>query len=93
MSKSNDIKKISSLPKVDYSDKRLPKDVEEAISEAKYVVKESSKLTWDGRQFIVRIPKEIAEEEGLTEQNKMQFRLTKPKPNSNETLKLEIEIV
>jgi uncharacterized protein (DUF2344 family) len=93
MSKSNDIKKISSLPKVDYSDKELPKDVKEAISEAKYVINESSKLTWDGRQFIVRIPKEIAEEEGLTEQNKMQFRLTKPKPNSSESIKLEIEIV
>ena len=93
MSKSNDIKEISSLPKVNYSDKKLPKDIDEAISEAKYIIEESSKLTWDGRQFIVRIPKEIAEEKGLTEQNKMLFTLTKPKPTSSEPIMLEIVIV
>ena len=93
MSKSNDIKKMSSLPEINYSNKKLPKDVEDAISEAKYVIEENSKLTWDGRQFIIRIPKEIAEEWGITAQNKMQFRLTKPRPNSNEQAKLEIVIV
>ena len=93
MGKSNDIKKIPSLPKVDYSNKNLPKDVEEAISEAQYVIETAAKLTWDGRQFIVRIPKEIAEEQGLTKENKMQFKLIKPRPSSNEPIKLEIGII
>ena len=90
MANSNDIKEIRSLPKVDYSNKSLPKEIQEAVSEAKYIIEESSKLTWEGRQFITRIPKEIAEEKGLTQENKLHFRLTKPRPNSKDEIKLEM---
>ena len=40
---------------------KLPQDVKAAISPIPYIIEEASKLTWDGRQFILRIPKEIAE--------------------------------
>ena len=46
-----------------------------------------------GRQFILRIPKEIAEEAGLTTENQIKFKLTKPSPDSNEKPKLEISVL
>ena len=60
--------------RLDYSN--LPSDVKAAITSATqipYIVEEIVKLTWDGRQFILRIPKEIAEELGITEENQIKF--------------------
>ena len=68
MAKSNDIKieKTASLPTdLDYS--KLPKPVLDAITTSQYTIEKESKLTWDGRQFIVRIPKEVALEAGIEE--------------------------
>ena len=72
---------------------KLPQDVKAAISPIPYIIEEASKLTWDGRQFILRIPKEIAEEAGLTTENQIKFKLTKPSPDSNEKPKLEISVL
>lgn len=79
------------LPKVDYSN--LPQEIEEIISKQPYIVEKKVKLTWDGRQFLIRIPKEIANEQGITTENQVLFRLTKPRPDSQNTPKLEIELL
>jgi hypothetical protein len=68
-------------------------DVKEVIAPMPYVVEETSKLTWDGRQFILRIPKEIAEEAGITTENRVSFKFVKPAPDSNEKPKLEITVL
>ncbi|MCK5040423.1 MAG: hypothetical protein KAR87_05645 [Candidatus Aenigmarchaeota archaeon] len=86
------MKKSDELPKVDYS--KLPKDIEDVvINREEYVIEEKAKLTWDGRQFLVRIPSEIAKEMNLNKENVVKFRLTKPLPDSEDKLKLDIEIV
>jgi thiamine pyrophosphate-dependent acetolactate synthase large subunit-like protein len=77
--------------KINYS--RLPKDVKEAIEPIPYVVEEAVKLTWDGRQFILRIPKEIAEEAGITVEKRISFKFVKPSPESAEKPKLEITVL
>jgi hypothetical protein len=77
--------------KLDYT--KIPEDVKAIIEPIPYVVEETSKLTWDGRQFILRIPKEIAEEAKLTANNQIKFRLSKPLPKSNEKPKLEISVL
>ncbi|MHB1830266.1 MAG: hypothetical protein ACYCO0_02640 [Candidatus Micrarchaeaceae archaeon] len=77
--------------KLDYS--KLPDDVKEAIEPIPYVVEENVKLTWDGRQYILRIPKEIAEEAGITAENRISFKLVKPSPESAEKPKLEITVL
>ena len=80
--------------RLDYSN--LPSDVKTAITSATqmpYIVEETVKLTWDGRQFILRIPKEIAEEVGITEENQIKFKFTKFPPESNEKSKLEISVL
>ena len=80
--------------RLDYSN--LPSDVKAAITSATqmpYIVEETVKLTWDGRQFILRIHKEIAEEVGITEENQIKFKFTKFPPESNEKSKLEISVL
>ena len=80
--------------KLNYSN--LPVDVKAAITATTpmpYIVEETVKLTWDGRQFILRIPKEIAEEVGITEENQIRFKFTKFPPESNEKPRLEISVV
>ena len=80
--------------RLDYSN--LPSDVKAAITSATqipYIVEEIVKLTWDGRQFILRIPKEIAEEVGITEENQIKFKFTKFPPESNEKSELEISVL
>ena len=55
--------------RLDYSN--LPTDIKAAINPIPYIVEETVKLTWDGRQFILRIPKEIADEVGITSENQL----------------------
>ena len=73
---------------------KIPEDVKEAvsISPMPYIIEETVKLTNDGRQFILRIPKEIAEEAGITEEKQIKFKLIKS-PEPNEKPKLEISVV
>lgn len=87
----NNSKKVFELPKVDYSN--LPDEIEGIISKQAYVIEKKVKLTWDNRQFLIRIPKEIAEEWKITPENQVLFRLMKPRPNSQDTPKLEIMLV
>lgn len=93
MNKSDEIKKLKKLPMVDYT--KLPEDIEKVITKEPYKIEEKAKLTWDKKQFLVRIPSEIAREYGITEENKDRFRvifkLTKPLPSSKEPVKMVIE--
>ena len=51
------------------------------------------KNTLGGKQFILSIPKKIAEEVGITEDNQIRFKFTKFPPESNERPRLEISVV
>jgi hypothetical protein len=78
MGKSDDnkIEKATSLPTaLDYS--KLPKSVLDAITTSQYEIDKASKLTWDGRQFIVRIPKEVAQEAEIKEGESIEFIIIK----------------
>lgn len=91
MKKSDDIEKLSELPVVNYS--KVPKLVEEVVAKGQYVLTKEAKLTWDGKQFIIRIPSEITEEMHITKENRILFRLIKPRPDSDEDIKIEMELV
>jgi hypothetical protein len=79
------------LPVVDYS--KLPPEIEEVISQQKFEIRKTTKLTWDGKQFSMRIPTEIAIEAGITKETRVLFHLIKPLPDSAEKIKLEISLV
>lgn len=92
MSKNDEkIKDLDELPTVDYSE--VPQKIQEAVAQTPFTIEEKTKLTWDGRQFIARIPKEIAVEMKISKENVLVFRFTKPLPNSKEKPVLVIKLV
>ena len=93
MSKSNEIKidKSNSLPEnLDYS--QLPQHILDAITTSQYEIDKASKLTWDGKQFVVRIPTEVAKETELKEGEYMEFIIIK-KFGATEKPKVKIRLV
>lgn len=75
---------------------KLPEGVKSAIQPLDYKLEIETKITWDGRQFIVRIPAEITEGYKITKQNRMLFKFTKFSPLSKEKQekpKLEIIVI
>ena len=82
------------LPDVDYSN--LPDEIQEAIEIEQYTIEKDAKLSWDGRQFIVRIPSEIAKEMGINKENKKDFKAhfkyTKPAPNTDDEPKFLMDL-
>ncbi len=86
MVKSNDIKN-EKLPSIDYSN--LPEEIRNAINKQPYQITKATKLTWDGRQFLIRVPKEI----GLTDEWHATFIYVKPLPEERDkNPKLEIKL-
>ena len=72
---------------------RLPREVEEVIGEERAVIEDTASITFDGRQFLVRFPKEISDAVGLSKGHKVKFTVTKPKPRTNEKPDLTMEVV
>ena len=85
-----EFKEYDELPVVDYS--KIPDEVEEVINKQPYVVEGKAKVTWDGKQFLVRIPSEIANEMKITTEYRMLFKVTKPLPDSDDTPELEMKL-
>lgn len=90
MKKSDD--PDSEVPeKVDYS--KLPKEIEKVIQPQKEIITEEAKITFDGRQFLVRFPTEISKLINISNQKKVRFTLIRPRPRTDEEPKLTIELI
>jgi len=76
--------------KIEY--KQLPPEVEEVVSEERATIEAVASITFDGRQYLVRFPKDISESIGLSGDHKVRFRVIIPKPRTDETPKLTIEV-
>lgn len=90
MSQSSEIPDIDEIPTVDYTD--LPPEVGAIVGDQPYTVEETVKLTWDGNQFLARIPTEIAAELQLSRESRLQFTFRKPLPNSTDKATVEIDL-
>ncbi|ODS37828.1 hypothetical protein BEH94_01925 [Candidatus Altiarchaeales archaeon WOR_SM1_SCG] len=77
--------------KLDYS--KLPKEIEEVIEQKGDIIDENVKITYDGRQFLVRFPSEISKLMEITRQDKINFKLEMPKPRTDEKPKLTITLI
>jgi len=91
MNKSKEESQEPDLPILDYS--KLPPEIEEIISQKQFEIEKTTKLTWDGKQFSMRIPTEIAEETRISKETRAYFHLVKPLPGSDEQIRLEISLV
>jgi hypothetical protein len=83
------------VPKnLDYS--MVPKEIEEAVRQEMYEIEKETKLSFDGKQFMIRIPLDISEEMGITRENKsefkVRFKLIKGRPNTDEVTKVTMEL-
>ena len=96
---NNELKDEASLPKADYliGSSTLPMEISEAIEPEQYTIQKDAKLSWDGRQLMVRIPLEITNEMGINKDNKNEFKVhfefVKPAPNTTEEKKVTIQLI
>ena len=72
---------------------RLPHEVEEVIGEERAKIEDTANITFDGRQYLVRFPKDISDAMSLSKEYKVKFTVIKPKPRTNEKPNLTMEVV
>lgn len=89
--KLEEIEELEELPVVDYS--TLPDELKKALGDKPHLIEKKAKLSWDGKQFIIRIPKEISEEMKITKESQIKFTIVKPKPGTGGKNELEIDLV
>ena len=96
---NNELEDETSLAEVDYliDSSTLPREISEAIEPEQYTIQKDAKLSWDGRQLMVRIPLEITNEMGINKDNKSEFKVhfefVKPAPNTIGEKKVIIELI
>lgn len=89
--KEEEIPAVPELPVVDYS--ALPPDIDAIVKKEQYTVEKKVRLTWDGKQYSLKIPSEVTSEMKITNDNRILFRLTKPLPGTDEKPTLEISLI
>ena len=72
---------------------RLPREVEAVIGEERAEIEDTANITFDGRQYLVRFPKDISDAMSLSKGHKVKFTVMKPKPRTDEEPELTIEVV
>lgn len=72
---------------------RLPREVEEVVGEEQAVIEDTANITFDGRQYLVRFPKDVSDAMNLSRGDKVKFTVIKPKPRTNEKPDLTMEVV
>lgn len=90
--KVEEIEELDELPVVDYYP-NFSSEFKEALGEKPYIIEKKAKLSWDGKQFVIRIPKEISEEMKITKESQIKFTVVKPKPGTDGKNELKIDLV
>lgn len=92
MTKEKVGKEKKELPEIDYSE--LPKELVNVIEEPLTEVTEKEmSIVFDGKQFLVRFPKDISNAIGIKKGDKIKFKVTSPSPKINQEQKIEIEYI
>jgi hypothetical protein len=88
MSKSDEPKNVDEV-EIDYSEVKDP-EIQEVIGEEDEVVEKTVKIGWDGRQHIIRIPREISTSLDIDKEDEVEFTMIKPPADSEKSEKLKI---
>ena len=76
---------------IDYS--KLPKEIESVIEPTSDITEDEAKINYDGKQFLVRFPKDIEKAIGIKKGDKIKFRVELPSPRTNQKEKIELTYV
>lgn len=76
---------------LDYS--KLPKELEDIIEPVSDVTEKEANINFDGKQFLVRFPKDISKAIGVKEGDKIRFRVVLPSPKSGKTEEIELKFI
>lgn len=77
--------------KLDYS--KLPKELENIIEPVSDITEKEAKINFDGKQFLVRFPKDIAKAIGVRTGDKIRFKIILPSPKSNQKEEIELQYI
>ena len=83
------MKKSYDFKKVDYA--KIPKEIQDIVTVKPDKITKKAKLTFDGKQFIVRIPTEIAREMEIKSDDMIEFKAIIPTPKSKDEKELQIK--
>ncbi len=84
-------KKKKSEP-LDYS--TLPNELEGVIAETlSDIAEKEANINFDGKQYLVRFPNDIANAIGIKKGDKIKFRVVLPSPKTNQQDEIEIKYV
>lgn len=77
--------------RLDYN--KLPKELQDVIEPLSDVTEKEANINFDGKQFLVRFPKDIAKAAGVKMGDRIRFKVVLPSPKTNQQEEIEITYV
>jgi len=81
----------SNVRKLDYS--KLPKELQDVIEPLSDITEKEAKINFDGKQFLVRFPKDIAKAMGVKIGDKIRFKVVLPSLKSGKEEEIELKYI
>lgn len=81
----------SNVRNLNYS--KLPKELEDVIEPVSDVTEKDANINFDGKQFLVRFPKDIAKAIGVKTGDKIRFKVILPSPKSGQNEEVELQYI
>lgn len=92
MSKTTVRKKVKKPAPLDYS--KLPNELEDVIAEPlSDIAEKEANINFDGKQYLVRFPNDIASAIGIKRGDKIRFKVVLPSPKTNQQEEIEIKYI
>lgn len=70
-----------------------PKGLEKTIKPSSIITEKEANINFDGKQFLVRFPKDIVNAIGVKKGDRIKFRVVLGLSKTNKTEKIEIEYI
>ncbi len=77
--------------RIDYN--KLPKELEDVIEPVSDVTEKEANINFDGKQFLVRFPKDIAKAIGVKMGDRIRFKVILPSPKSGQKEEVELQYI
>ncbi len=87
------VRKIQKQPELlDYS--KLPTELADVVAEPlSDITEKEANISYDGKQWLLRIPNDIASAIGIKKGDKLRFKVVLPSPKTNQQEEIKIRYV